>query len=135
MQSLLGGLRDETLALQKSREDTQAELEAMARPWNNTGSNGPRTWPGPGQSGRDGTAPAGVDLAEQAAQRRVADLDDLEVRLREEFEEQERRLADQRRDVAAMVARLRQARPEQGRLMRDEGPAPSCLLAAGAGGL
>ncbi len=49
-----------------------------------------------------------LDRAEQTAHRRPAALDELEARLREEFEEQERRLAAERREVAALYRRLRQ---------------------------
>jgi hypothetical protein len=130
LKSLLGGLRDETLALQKAREETQAELEAMAQALEQhreqRAADLARARANQEEMERRLRA---LDLAEQVAQRRVADLDDLEVRLREEFEEQERRLADQRRDVAALYARLRQPAPgaatkEPGRGTDEDGSLP-----------
>ena len=113
MRALLGGLRDETLALQKARESTQAELEAMTRALDEhrdeRAKDLARARSNQEEMERRLRA---LDLAEQAAQRRVAELDELEVQLREEFEDQERRLAAQRRDVTAMYARLREGAPK-----------------------
>jgi hypothetical protein len=48
-----------------------------------------------------------ADKATLAAEQRQADLDDLETRLHREFEEQDRDLRRQRRELAALEARLR----------------------------
>jgi hypothetical protein len=61
-----------------------------------------------------------LEKVEQAAQRRIAELDELEVRLREEFEEQERQLAEQRGEVAALYTRLRRRLEEESREPADQ---------------
>jgi hypothetical protein len=108
-QALLASLRAETTALQKSREAIQAELEAMARSLDEQREAREKeqalTRSLQGQMEQRRRA---LDKAEQAAQRRVAELDELEVRLREEFEQEEQKLAERRKDVAALYARLRQ---------------------------
>jgi hypothetical protein len=48
-----------------------------------------------------------LDREEQAVQRRLAELDEVEAQLRQDFEGQERQLAGARRDLAALCARLR----------------------------
>jgi hypothetical protein len=48
-----------------------------------------------------------LEQAEEAARRRMAELDELENRLTQEFERQERQLALERRQVEALRARLR----------------------------
>ena len=102
-------MRAEALALQKSREATQAELEAMARSLDEQREAREKeqelTRALQVQMEQRRRA---LDKAEQAAQRRVAELDELEIRLRDEFEQQERQLAERRKDVAALYARLRQ---------------------------
>jgi len=108
LRGLLAGLRDETAALQKSREATQAELETMARALEEQREERAKDLARARANQEEMERRLrSLDLAEQAAQRRVAELDELEVRLREEFEEQEQRLAAQRRDVTALYARLR----------------------------
>jgi hypothetical protein len=49
-----------------------------------------------------------IEQTEQATQRRLAELDDLEARLRHEIEDQEKQLAAERKSVEALAARLRQ---------------------------
>jgi chromosome segregation ATPase len=111
--ALLDTLRGEAMALQKSREATQAELEAMARALDEQREARAK------EQALTRTHQAqmdkrlrDLDRAEQAVQRRVAELDELEARLREEFEGQERQLAEQRRDITALYARLRQRAQE-----------------------
>ena len=58
-----------------------------------------------------------LDLAEQSAARRMAELDEMEIRLRDEVEEQERELAHQRQEILALQERLRQ------RFQKDGEPA------------
>jgi hypothetical protein len=108
-QTLLESLRNETLALQKSREVTQGELVAMARSLDEQreAREKEQTLTRALQTQMEQRRRA-LDKAEQAAQRRVAELDELADRLREEFEEQERQLAVKRKDVNALYARLRQ---------------------------
>jgi chromosome segregation ATPase len=48
-----------------------------------------------------------LDKAETAVQRRGAELEEFEERLRQDFEEQERRLAEERREIDALRTRLR----------------------------
>jgi hypothetical protein len=48
-----------------------------------------------------------LEKAEEAAKRRLAELDDLEERLREEFETQERQLAQERRELETLRNQLR----------------------------
>jgi hypothetical protein len=107
--ALVDSLRTESLALQKSRELLQAELETMARELSEQREQRERerALTQTQQSQMEERLRA-LDRAEQAAQRRVADLDELEAQLRDEFEDQERRLAEQRREVASLSARLRQ---------------------------
>jgi chromosome segregation ATPase len=114
-QALLAALRAETEALQKSRESTLHELEAMARDLDRTREARAREQ----ALMREHQAQIeqrlrALEHAELGVQRRVAELDDLESRLREEIEEQERRLAAQRREVAALAGRVRQQAQEQG---------------------
>ena len=93
-QVLLETLRTEAAALQASRAAAQAEMEAIAVALDEQ-REAAGEGPGPAreQQAQMDRRLRDVDRAEQAAQRRIAELDELEVRLREEFEEQERRLA------------------------------------------
>ena len=54
--------------------------------------------------------------------RRLAELDDTEARLEQEIEQQQQRLASERRTVAALSARLRQQFREEavGSAAREE---------------
>jgi hypothetical protein len=47
-----------------------------------------------------------LEKSEEAARRRLAELDDLEERLRQEVEEQERQLAQERQDMETRRAKL-----------------------------
>jgi chromosome segregation ATPase len=107
-QAMLGSLQSEIAALQQSREAARADLEAMAVAI---------------ESQRDARAKhqalltaqqaqlAGrlesADRAEAAASRRLAELEELEVRLYREISEQERQLAAERRELRALEDRLR----------------------------
>jgi chromosome segregation ATPase len=115
-QALLESLRQESDALQKSREASQSELEALARALNEQRDARTR------EQGLNRAHQARMEerlneleKAEQATQRRVAELDELEIQLREEFEEQERQLAEQRSEVAALYSRLRRRLEEESR--------------------
>ncbi len=55
-----------------------------------------------------------LEQAEEAARRRMAELDELENRLMQEFEKQERELALERRQVATLHARLHLDRKGEG---------------------
>jgi DNA repair exonuclease SbcCD ATPase subunit len=67
-----------------------------------------------------------LEKAEEAAQQRLAELDDLETRLREEIEERETQLAAERRAVEALAAQLRQqAKEEPARKLLHKAGAPA----------
>ncbi len=59
-----------------------------------------------------------LEQAEQAIQRRMAEVDELEERLRQELEAQERRLASERRDLQGIWDSLSPQRPGRD---QDEG--------------
>jgi hypothetical protein len=106
--SLLDTLRSETIALQKSRETMQTELEGMARSLEEQREARIR------EQARTQALQTQMEdrlrelaRAEQSAQRRVNELDDLEKQLRKDFEEQEQQLAEQRRELATLYPRPR----------------------------
>jgi hypothetical protein len=65
-----------------------------------------------------------LEKAEEAAQQRLTELDDLETRLRYEIEDREKQLAAERAAVEAFAAQLRQ------RYRDDKVPAPRESLLA-----
>jgi DNA repair exonuclease SbcCD ATPase subunit len=117
--ALLDALQLESDALRTSREATEAELKALVHGLDEQREARAREQAAmrAGQEQMEQRLRE-LDRVEQAAQRRVAELDELEARLRAEFEGQERQLAEQRREIAALRARLRQqaeaARPVPG---------------------
>jgi DNA repair exonuclease SbcCD ATPase subunit len=117
--ALLDALRLESDALRTSREATEAELRALVHALNEQRESRAREQAvmRAGQEQMEQRLRE-LDRAEQAAQGHVAELDELEARLRAEFEGQERQLAEQRREIAALRARVRQqaeaARPVPG---------------------
>jgi chromosome segregation ATPase len=120
--TLLEALRQEIAALQRSRESMHGELEAMAREMEQQREARAR------EQDRLRANQAQIeqrlrnlDRAEQAVQRRLVELDELEARLRLEFEEQERQLAEQRRAVAAVYAKLRQRPVDAGGEVQQQG--------------
>ena len=122
LQTLLGTLRAETTALQASREASRAELEALGQALRNERETRAKEQAlVRAHQAQMEQRLRELDETEQVAQRRVAELDELEVRLRDEFEEQERQLAEQRREIAALNARLRRPLPGAGRGPHDLG--------------
>jgi hypothetical protein len=108
-QALLDTLRQEASALQKSREASQLELEALVHSLDQQREARSREQAlMSAHHAKMEERLNELEKAEQSAQRRVAELDELETRLRKEFEEQERQLTEQRSEVAALYSRLRQ---------------------------
>jgi hypothetical protein len=105
--ALLDALRSETEALHHSREVARTEFEALMKAIQEQGETRAR---------EDAIRRASQDQFEQrrlaadrqetAMRQRLAELDDLETRLRREFEEQERQIRAQRQELAAREARL-----------------------------
>jgi hypothetical protein len=121
--ALLETLRCETAALQKLRETTQAELATMTRELAEQREQRERDQAlRRTQQAQMEQRLRALDQAEQAAQRRVAEMDELEAQLRDEFEEQERRLAEKRSEVAALSARLRQRLMEETSSPKEQVP-------------
>jgi chromosome segregation ATPase len=75
---------------------------------------------------------ADVDRAEQAVQRRVGELDELEARLQQELEAQEKHLARERRELADLYAWVREQTypvgdtPPERRSRTERGSATPC---------
>jgi hypothetical protein len=106
--AVLDALRAETAALQKSRESARVDLETLLAALG--GQREARVQEQALLAARQAQWEQrllDLDRAEAAAQRRVAELDDLEARLRQEFEAQERQVTAERQEITAFHARLR----------------------------
>jgi chromosome segregation ATPase len=113
-QALLDTLRMETGAVQRDREKTREDLEVMEKRLQEQreARASEQALYAARQSQLDQRFNA-LEKAEEAAQQRLAELDDLETRLRDEIEERETQLAAERRSVEALTAQLRQRSKEE----------------------
>lgn len=107
--ALLETLRAETEAIQSDRAKARADLHAMEYRLQEQRvlRDQEQALLSRRQAELDQRLKA-LDQAEQATQRRLAELDDLEARLRHEIEEQEKQLAIELKAVEVLAARLRQ---------------------------
>jgi hypothetical protein len=107
--ALLETLRAETVAIQIDRAKAREDLDAMENRLQE--QRALRDQEQALLSRRQGELDhrlKSLEQTEQATQRRLAELDDLEARLRHEIEEQEKQLAVERKAVEVLAARLRQ---------------------------
>jgi hypothetical protein len=119
-QALLDALRTETAALHQARENTRAELREMLSGIEELRRTREREEAG--LEARRQQLLRRLDEADRsalAAERRQAELDDLEALLRRECDEQERELRLRRQELDAAEQRLRGERDEQLALRRQ----------------
>lgn len=105
---LLETLQAETAALQGARAQARVELEGLLSAAEQARAS--REKEEAAYQARQAELERRMLAAEQSAltsDQRLAELDDLEARLRAEFEEQERELQRQRRELTALETRLR----------------------------
>jgi hypothetical protein len=108
-QALLETLRLETVAVQRTREQAGQDLEAMEKRLQEqqAGRADEQALYAARQAQLDQRCDA-LEKAEDAAQRRLAELDELEARLRGEIGEREKQLVTERAAVEALARQLRQ---------------------------
>jgi hypothetical protein len=108
-QTLLKAMRVETAAIKRDRERAARDLEAMQRQLQE--QRAARTKQEALLAARQTELDQRLGIlqkSEEAVQRRLRELDDLEARLRIEIEEQEKQVAAERRAVETLSKRLRQ---------------------------